>query len=122
MTAGAPAIRVHGLGGGYGPGDPVITGLDFEVPAGTMVAVLGPNGGGKTTLFRALLGELPRRSGKVALNGRAAYVPQTERRGSSPSKARNRVVLPPPLGPSTATVVPAGTSKSRSVMTGSPGP
>jgi ABC-type Mn2+/Zn2+ transport system ATPase subunit len=41
--------------------------------------VLGPNGGGKTTLFRALLGELPFRSGEVTLAGRPAYVPQTER-------------------------------------------
>ena len=79
MTAAPRAIRAHGLGGGYGPGDPVITGLDFEVPAGTMVAVLGPNGGGKTTLFRALLGELPRRSGTVGPDGAVAYVPQTER-------------------------------------------
>ena len=42
-------------------------------------AVLGPNGGGKTTLFRALLGELPVRRGTVELAGRPAYVPQTER-------------------------------------------
>ena len=41
--------------------------------------MLGPNGGGKTTLFRALLGELPFRSGEVVLDGRPAYVPQTER-------------------------------------------
>ena len=41
--------------------------------------MLGPNGGGKTTLFRALLGELPYCSGEVALDGRPAYVPQTER-------------------------------------------
>jgi manganese/iron transport system ATP-binding protein/manganese/zinc/iron transport system ATP- binding protein len=41
--------------------------------------VLGPNGGGKTTLFRALLGELPRRRGTVALAARPAYVPQTDR-------------------------------------------
>ena len=48
------------------------------VAPGEIVAVLGPNGGGKTTLFRALLGELPYRSGEVALEGRPAYVPQTE--------------------------------------------
>ena len=58
---------------------PVVTGLDFEVEPGTLVAVLGPNGGGKTTLLRALLGELPQRTGTVAVAGPAAYVPQTER-------------------------------------------
>jgi manganese/iron transport system ATP-binding protein/manganese/zinc/iron transport system ATP- binding protein len=41
--------------------------------------VLGPNGGGKTTLFRALLGELTVRRGEVELDGRPAYVPQTDR-------------------------------------------
>jgi ABC-type Mn2+/Zn2+ transport system ATPase subunit len=41
--------------------------------------VLGPNGGGKTTLFRALLGELPVVRGEIALGGRPAYVPQGER-------------------------------------------
>ena len=73
-----PAIAVRGLGGGYG-GEPVVSGLDFEIEPGTLVAVLGPNGGGKTTLLRALLGELPQRTGSVAVAGPAAYVPQTER-------------------------------------------
>ena len=46
---------------------------------GERIAVLGPNGGGKTTLFRALLGELRPASGTLRLQGRAASVPQTER-------------------------------------------
>ena len=46
---------------------------------GTRVGVLGPNGGGKTTLFRVLLGELPPAAGTVALDGRCGTVPQTER-------------------------------------------
>jgi ABC-type Mn2+/Zn2+ transport system ATPase subunit len=73
-----PAIRVGGLGGGYG-GAPVVSGLDFTVEPGTLVAILGPNGGGKTTLLRALLDELPERTGAVEVAGVAAYVPQTER-------------------------------------------
>jgi ABC-type Mn2+/Zn2+ transport system ATPase subunit len=76
--SGAAAVEARGLGGGYG-GAPVISGLTFSVPAARMVAVLGPNGGGKTTLLRALLGELPRRTGAVELAGTPAYVPQTER-------------------------------------------
>jgi len=43
------------------------------------VCVLGPNGGGKTTLFRALIGELQPITGRVDLSGRPAYVAQTER-------------------------------------------
>ena len=43
------------------------------------MCVLGPNGGGKTTLFRALAGELEPLAGRVELSGRPAYVAQTER-------------------------------------------
>lgn len=73
-----PAVSVADLAGGYG-GERIISGLGFEIEAGTLVAVLGPNGGGKTTLLRALLGELPERTGTVAVAVAVAYVPQTER-------------------------------------------
>jgi manganese/iron transport system ATP-binding protein/manganese/zinc/iron transport system ATP- binding protein len=73
------AVRAQDLAGGYVPGVDAITGVTFSLQAGTIAAVLGPNGGGKTTLFRALLGELPVRRGTVELAGRPAYVPQTER-------------------------------------------
>jgi ABC-type Mn2+/Zn2+ transport system ATPase subunit len=74
----APLVEARGLSAGYVPGEPAIHGLDFAIAPGQMVAVLGPNGGGKTTLFRALLGEAPQRAGTVA-SERIAYVPQTER-------------------------------------------
>jgi ABC-type Mn2+/Zn2+ transport system ATPase subunit len=72
-------IRVEDLTGGYGPGTDAIADVTFALDAGTIAAVLGPNGGGKTTLFRALLGELPQQSGTVELAARPAYVPQTDR-------------------------------------------
>jgi manganese/iron transport system ATP-binding protein/manganese/zinc/iron transport system ATP- binding protein len=72
-------IEVRGLTGGYVPGRPAIVDVGFSAEGGQIVGVLGPNGGGKTTLFRALLGELPVRTGDVRLRGRPAYVPQTER-------------------------------------------
>ncbi|HEX6025688.1 MAG TPA: metal ABC transporter ATP-binding protein [Solirubrobacter sp.] len=75
MTA---LVSTRELRGGYVRGADVLGGVTFAVEAGEIVAVLGPNGGGKTTLFRALLGELPYRSGEVELAGRPAYVPQTE--------------------------------------------
>jgi ABC-type Mn2+/Zn2+ transport system ATPase subunit len=74
----APLVEARGLSAGYVPGEPAIHGLDFAIAPGQMVAVLGPNGGGKTTLFRALLGEAPQRAGTVS-SERIAYVPQTER-------------------------------------------
>jgi ABC-type Mn2+/Zn2+ transport system ATPase subunit len=75
----APLVRAADLAGAYAPGPDTISGVDFAAHGGEIVGVLGPNGGGKSTLFRALLGELPVRRGTVELAGRPAYVPQTER-------------------------------------------
>ena len=74
-----PLVEVQELEVGYRPGEAVLRDLGFAVAAGELVAVLGPNGGGKTTLFRALLSEAPWSRGQVALGGSVAYVPQTER-------------------------------------------
>lgn len=63
---------------GYG-GKPVLADLEFEVPAGSRVGVLGPNGGGKTTLFRALLGELAPLSGRLEVGASISTVAQTDR-------------------------------------------
>jgi ABC-type Mn2+/Zn2+ transport system ATPase subunit len=63
---------------GYG-GAPVFTGVTFQLEQGERLAVLGPNGGGKTTLFKLLLGELPLLAGRISTEGGFAYVPQTER-------------------------------------------
>lgn len=78
-TAEQPLIRTVGLGAGYAPGALALSDVSFSIPAGRMVAVLGPNGGGKTTLFRALLGEAPSVVGESSVAGSIAYVPQTER-------------------------------------------
>ncbi|HET6551477.1 MAG TPA: metal ABC transporter ATP-binding protein [Solirubrobacter sp.] len=72
------AVSTRDLRGGYARGVDVLGGVEFSVSPGEIAGVLGPNGGGKTTLFRALLGELPHRTGAVALAGAPAYVPQTE--------------------------------------------
>jgi manganese/iron transport system ATP-binding protein/manganese/zinc/iron transport system ATP- binding protein len=73
------SVHVRELAGGYAAGADVISGISFDLEPGTIAAVLGPNGGGKTTLFRALLGELPVQRGHVRLPARPAYVPQTDR-------------------------------------------
>ncbi|HYU59851.1 MAG TPA: metal ABC transporter ATP-binding protein [Solirubrobacterales bacterium] len=75
----APLLEVEGVAAGYRPGVHAVEDLNFAVMPGRLVAVLGPNGGGKTSLLRALLGELPERRGRIRARGRIAYVPQTER-------------------------------------------
>lgn len=67
----------------YG-GDPVLRDVSFSVPAGEFLVIMGPNGGGKTTLLKLALGLLSPDSGKVLIHGKApcedrsaaGYVPQ----------------------------------------------
>jgi manganese/iron transport system ATP-binding protein/manganese/zinc/iron transport system ATP- binding protein len=70
------AVRAEHLVAGYRAGEPVLTDVEFAAGAGQTVAVLAPNGGGKTTLFRTLLGELAPMGGGFALEGTVASVPQ----------------------------------------------
>jgi len=72
-------LRAQGIAVAYPSGQPVLQDVTFELTAGERIAVLGPNGGGKTTLFRALLGELRPAAGTLELPARCASVPQTER-------------------------------------------
>ena len=66
-------LDVNGLEAGYVAGAQAVA-LEFTFRPGAL-PVLGPNGGGKTTLFRALLGEPPQRSGEFARRA-IAYVPR----------------------------------------------
>jgi branched-chain amino acid transport system ATP-binding protein len=62
-------LQVDGLETAYGP----VRALDkvsFEVPAGSITAVLGANGAGKTSLLRTLSGLVRPRAGRVLLDGR----------------------------------------------------
>jgi ABC-type Mn2+/Zn2+ transport system ATPase subunit len=77
-VSGAVLLQADGLAAGYG-GPPVLTGVSFTARAGQRIAVLGPNGGGKTTLFRTLLDELPLAGGALTRPPRIGVVPQTER-------------------------------------------
>jgi ATP-binding cassette subfamily B protein RaxB len=65
----APALRAEGLTFAYGPTEaPIFDKIDFEVPAGSLVAIVGPSGAGKTTLVRILLGLLPPTGGRVLID------------------------------------------------------
>lgn len=71
-------VDCRDLVAGYG-GPPALQDVTFTADAGSRVAVLGPNGGGKTSLFRVLAGELEPAAGEVRVVGRCGWVPQTER-------------------------------------------
>jgi ABC-type Mn2+/Zn2+ transport system ATPase subunit len=70
--------QAAGLAAGYA-GRIAIEGLNFRISRGNRVGLLGPNGGGKTTLLRAMLGELPVLRGSLDVAARCGVVPQTER-------------------------------------------
>lgn len=73
-----PLIEAEGLALGY-DGDPVVSGVSFALRAGERLALLGPNGGGKTTILRALLGELRPLGGSLRVGASCGSVPQTDR-------------------------------------------
>ncbi|KYO51691.1 ABC transporter ATP-binding protein (plasmid) [Tistrella mobilis] len=62
-------LEVAGLKAGYG-GVEVLRGIDLAVGAGEIVAVLGSNGVGKTTINKVLSGVLPARAGQITFEGR----------------------------------------------------
>lgn len=65
---GMDAIRVKGLTKRYGR-TPAVAGIDFAVPAGETVALLGGNGAGKTTTIAMLLGLLIPTEGSITVLG-----------------------------------------------------
>lgn len=58
------ALEVKGLVQGY-DGTPLFSGLDMTIEVGERVAIIGPNGIGKTTLLRTLVNQMPPQNGKV---------------------------------------------------------
>jgi manganese/zinc/iron transport system ATP- binding protein len=78
-------LSVHALTVAYNH-KPVLWDIEFDVPPGVLLAIVGPNGSGKTSLLKACLGLVPAASGAVEFWGkplsaersRVAYVPQRE--------------------------------------------
>nr|WP_218881341.1 ATP-binding cassette domain-containing protein [Leifsonia shinshuensis] len=78
------------------------SGLDLDVHAGEFVAVLGPNGSGKTSLLKTILGQQALDSGNIVLEGRPVrrgdrrigYIPQQKLiPAGTPMRARDLVAL-----------------------------
>lgn len=77
------AVRVEGLSVHYGP-TPALEDVNLTVADGEYLGIIGPNGGGKSTLLKAILGLVPLTAGSVSIYGKSpkkskslvGYVPQ----------------------------------------------
>jgi len=92
-------LRMRGAAFGYG-GRTVLAGVDLDVLPGELWFLIGPNGEGKTTLLRGILGEVPPREGTLELAPAVAsrqalgFVPQRlELRPTLPATVREFVTL-----------------------------
>jgi len=61
-------LEVQDLWAGYGSGD-ILQGVDLQISRGEIVATIGRNGVGKTTLMKTVMGILPATSGRISLKG-----------------------------------------------------
>ncbi|WP_265521615.1 ABC transporter ATP-binding protein [Oerskovia flava] len=68
-TAAEPAVRTRGLTKRFRSGQVAVDGIDLEVPHGAIYGFLGPNGSGKTTTLRMVLGLVSPTSGTTTLLG-----------------------------------------------------
>jgi thiamine transport system ATP-binding protein len=72
-------LSVRGLVAAY-EGEDILRGIDLDVPTGQLLCVLGPSGGGKSTLLRSVAGLEEPRAGSIHLDGQdLAGVPAHER-------------------------------------------
>jgi ABC-type multidrug transport system fused ATPase/permease subunit len=65
----AAGIRFRGVRFAYPGGDPVLDGLDLDIPAGSSLAIVGQNGAGKTTLAKLLCRLYDPQAGAVEVDG-----------------------------------------------------
>src|SRR5260370_28682464 len=63
-----PLLRVRGLNAGFDAG-PVLFGIELEIAAAELIALVGANGAGKSTLLGTLSGLVPATAGTITLGG-----------------------------------------------------
>ncbi|HEU0099175.1 MAG TPA: peptidase domain-containing ABC transporter [Allosphingosinicella sp.] len=86
------AIELRGVGFSYGAGEPeVLKSVNLRVEAGEMVALIGPSGGGKTTLLKLMMGLFQPSYGQVLVDGRPLHAPD-EWRGQIGSVSQDDVL------------------------------
>lgn len=78
------AVSVKGISFGYSKDEPVLKNVSFDIAEGEFVGIIGPNGGGKTTLLKLLMGFIEPWEGTISIFSKSAtsypndigYVPQ----------------------------------------------
>ena len=83
LASEAPVLEKAGLAVGHGARS-LVSGIDLSVRPGQIVALIGPNGSGKTTILRTVAGQLAPRAGVVWIAGRDLREPPAP---SAPSSA-----------------------------------
>jgi zinc transport system ATP-binding protein len=73
MQVGVPAVEASHVSFAYSAGAPVLRDVNLRIESGEFVAIAGPNGGGKTTLLRLVLGLERPDAGQVLLFGEPAH-------------------------------------------------
>ncbi|HKD88409.1 MAG TPA: ATP-binding cassette domain-containing protein [Streptosporangiaceae bacterium] len=72
-TAGASLLQLRGVGKAFGPVQ-ALAGIDLDIPAGQVTALVGDNGAGKTTLIKCIAGIHEPSSGQMLWNGRPVHL------------------------------------------------
>jgi zinc/manganese transport system ATP-binding protein/zinc transport system ATP-binding protein len=81
--SGVPLVELSNVGARYGA-TIALQNVSLKIWPGQFMAIIGPNGGGKTTLLRTILGTIPVQQGKVLLRGEAVQSSSLERIGYVP--------------------------------------
>jgi ABC-type sugar transport system ATPase subunit len=68
-----PLLRLRGVGKSFGPVQ-ALTGIDLDIPAGQVTALVGDNGAGKSTLIKTVAGIWPPSSGELIWNGQLVHI------------------------------------------------
>jgi iron complex transport system ATP-binding protein len=90
-------LSLEDLSIGYAASHPIVTGINLQVEAGEMIALIGRNGSGKSTLIRSVAGIIPSLSGNCYLEGEKVRSIELRVRARKISFVASQVAQPPQI-------------------------